>query len=108
MTGISSEHLFCSNCWEGNTGATHFGLNFLFNKDSCKTKVITLVLVCPILELKLIGLEYIFVVLVDVKTKQVESCYNYLAILSQNRQNISTSFLLVHVNRYAVEKIQIP
>ena len=69
MTGISSEHLFCSSGWEGNTGATHFGLKFLLNKDSCQTN---LVLLCPILELKLIGLYSVDAVLVDVKTEQVE------------------------------------
>jgi hypothetical protein len=70
MTVISSEHLFCSSCWEGYTGATHFGLNFLLNKDSCQTKS---VFVCPILELKLIGLESVNVVCVDVEIKQVET-----------------------------------
>jgi hypothetical protein len=64
-TGISSEHLFCFSCWEGNTVATHFWLNFLLNKDSCRTK---LVFLCPILELILVGLEFVDVVLVDVET----------------------------------------
>jgi hypothetical protein len=68
MAGISSEHLFCSSCWEGNTGATHFGLNFFLKKDSCQTK---LVFLCPILELKLIGLESADALLVDVETEQV-------------------------------------
>jgi hypothetical protein len=63
MTGISSEHLFCSSCWEGNTEATHFGLKFLLHKDCCRTK---LVFLCPILELRLTGLESVDVVLVDV------------------------------------------
>ncbi len=70
MTFISSEHLFCSSCWEGDTGATHFGFKTLLNKDSCRTK---LVFLCPILELKLIGLESVDVVLVVVETKQVET-----------------------------------
>jgi hypothetical protein len=33
---LASEHLFCSSCWEGDTGATHFGLKILSNKDSCQ------------------------------------------------------------------------
>jgi hypothetical protein len=65
MTGISSEHLFCLSCWELYIAATHFGLNFLLNKHSCQTK---LVLVCPILGLKLIGLGSVDVVLVDIET----------------------------------------
>jgi hypothetical protein len=43
---------------------------FLLNKDSCQTKIVFLV--CPILELKLVGLESVVVVLVDVETEQVE------------------------------------
>ena len=80
MTGISSEHLFCSSCWEGNTEETHFGLKFLLNKDCCRTK---LVFLCPILELKLIGLESVDIVLVDVENKQVETraASNLVAIL---------------------------
>ncbi len=70
MTGISSEHLFCLRCWEGYTGATHFGSKLFLNKDSCQTKRI---LLCPILELKLIGLESVDGVLVDVETKLVET-----------------------------------
>jgi hypothetical protein len=61
MTGISSEHLFCLSCWEGNTGATHYGLKFFLKKDSCQTK---LVFLCPILKLKSVGLESVDVVLV--------------------------------------------
>jgi hypothetical protein len=80
MTGISPEHLFCSSCWEGDTRATHFGLNFLSNKDSCQTK---LVFVCPILGLKLIGLESVDVVLVNVEIEQAETraASNLAAIL---------------------------
>jgi hypothetical protein len=76
MTGISSDHLSFSICWEGDTGATHFGLNFLLDnlKDSCQRK---LFFVFPILEfkLKLIDLESVDsdVVLADVETKQVET-----------------------------------
>jgi hypothetical protein len=49
---------------------THFGLKFLLNKDSCQTNI---VLLCPILELKVIGLNSVDVVLVDVETEQVET-----------------------------------
>jgi hypothetical protein len=71
MTGISSEHLVCFSCWEGDTGATHFGLNFLLNKDSCQTKLVLV----HIHGLKLIGLESVHVVLVDVEpeTELVET-----------------------------------
>jgi hypothetical protein len=37
MTGISSEHLFCLNCWYT---VSHFGLKNLSNKDSCQTKLV--------------------------------------------------------------------
>jgi hypothetical protein len=70
MTGISSKYLICSSCLKDYTGATFFESNYLSNQDSCQTK---LVFVCPILELKFIGLECIDVVLVDVETKQVET-----------------------------------
>ena len=40
-------------------------MKFLLNKDSCQTN---LVLLCPILELKLIGLDSVDAVLVDVET----------------------------------------
>jgi hypothetical protein len=69
MIGISSKHLFCSRCWGGDTGATHFVLKILLNKDSCRKK---LVFLCLILELKLIGLETVHIVIADVKTEQVE------------------------------------
>ena len=69
MTGISSEHLFCSSCWEGDTGATHFVLKIILNKDSCQTKPVFLF---QILELKLICVDSVDVVLVDVETNQVE------------------------------------
>jgi hypothetical protein len=52
---------------------THFGLKFLLNKDSCQTNI---VLLCPILELKVIGLNSVDVVLVNVElteTEQVET-----------------------------------
>jgi hypothetical protein len=65
MTGISFEHLFCSSCSKGDTGATQVGLKVLLNKDSCRTK---LVFLCPILELNLIGVKSVDVVLVDVET----------------------------------------
>ena len=45
-------------------------MKFLLNKDSCQTNP---VLLCPILELKLIGLDSVDAVLVDVKTEQVET-----------------------------------
>jgi hypothetical protein len=67
MTGISTEHLFSTSCWEGDTGATHFGLKFLLNQDSCKTK---LVFLCHILESKFIGPESVDVLLVDIETEQ--------------------------------------
>jgi alcohol dehydrogenase YqhD (iron-dependent ADH family) len=44
-------------------------LHFFLNKDSCQTK---LVFSCPILELKLIGLESVDVVLVNIETEQVK------------------------------------
>jgi hypothetical protein len=69
MTGISSEHLFYSSCWEGDTRATHFRLKWLLNQDSCKTK---LGFLCHILESKLIGLESVCLVLVDLENEQVE------------------------------------
>jgi hypothetical protein len=50
-------------------GRHTFGLKVLLNKDSCPRQ---LVFLCPILELKLIGLASVDVVLVDVETKQVE------------------------------------
>ncbi len=59
MTGISSDHLL---------GRLHRQLIldcYFFNKDCCQTK---LVFVCPILELKLIVLDVVNVVLVDVET----------------------------------------
>ena len=67
MTGISSEHLFCLSCWEGNTGATYIGLKSLLNKDSCKTYNVFL---CPFLELKFIGLYSVDGVLVEVKSSR--------------------------------------
>jgi hypothetical protein len=45
-------------------------MKFLLDKDSCQPKLLFL---CPILELKVIGLDSIDVVLVDVETEQVES-----------------------------------
>ena len=70
MTGISLAHLFCTHCWEGYRGATHFEFNFLLNKDSCQTNHVFL---SPIIIVKLIGLDVVDVVLVDVETKHVES-----------------------------------
>jgi hypothetical protein len=64
ISSDSSEHLFCWSSWKGGTGATHFGLKFLLNKDSCQTN---LVFLCPIFELKLIRLDFVDVVLVDVE-----------------------------------------
>ncbi len=50
-------------------GRRHRGdtLKFLLNKDSCQTN---LVILCPILELRLIGLDSVDVLLVDVETEQ--------------------------------------
>ena len=69
MTGISSANLFCTRCWEGDKGATHFGFKFLLNMDSCQAK---LVFLFPIIVAKRIGLDFVVVVLVNVETKHVE------------------------------------
>jgi hypothetical protein len=67
MTGISSEHLFCSRCWEGDrgpvTGATQLGLKF-FKQGFLPNKACFLVS-------HLLNQSY--VVLVDVKTEQVKT-----------------------------------
>jgi hypothetical protein len=63
---LISEHLLFLRCWEGDTGATHFGLKVLSNEDFCQRN---LVLLCPILELNSIGLDYVDVVLADVETE---------------------------------------
>ncbi len=55
---------------EGDTGATYFGFKVFLNKDSCQSK---LVFLCPILEWKLIGLESVDVLRVDIETKQVKT-----------------------------------
>jgi hypothetical protein len=47
-----------------------FGNDNMTEGDSCQTN---LVLLCPILELKLIGLDSVHAVLVDVETEQVET-----------------------------------
>ena len=71
MTGISSANLFCTRCWEGDKGATHFGFKFLLNMDSCQAK---LVFLYPIIVAKRIGLrlDFVGIVLVNVETKHVE------------------------------------
>jgi hypothetical protein len=96
--------------YRGNT----FWVKF-FIKDSCQTKVVFL---CPILELKLMGLESVDVVLVDVETKRFERwqqvillqsfCYPESQAELTKHQCIFKGYILMkHVNRYAVKKIQI-
>jgi hypothetical protein len=68
--------------------------------------------VCPIHGLKLIGLESVDVVLVDIETEMVETraASNLFAILNPNnlRQKISSSSLRLHVKRFVVQKFPIP
>jgi hypothetical protein len=66
MTGISSEHLFCSSCSEEGTGATYFWVEIFIKQEFFQIK---LVFLYPILKLKSIGLDSVDVVLVDVETK---------------------------------------
>ncbi len=63
MTRISSEHLFCLSCWEGNTGATHFRMKIHEKNKTC--------FLSPILESKLMDLdsESIDVLLGDVESR---------------------------------------
>ncbi len=64
---LTFAQLFCSSCWKGSTEAAHFGVKFYLNRDSCQTNFVFL---CPILELKLIGLDYVHVVPVHVENEQ--------------------------------------
>jgi hypothetical protein len=67
-------------------------------------------ILCPILELRLIGLESVDVLLDRAiqRAGSKQSYYNLFAILNQNRLQISASSPMVHANRFAVKEIQIP